>query len=57
MVNIYCYTWNLFLAPQGLADSTCGYHAIKNGNYMLKLLKSKNFNLPSKKIFNNFFKF
>ena len=44
MVNIYCYTWNLFLAPQGLADSTCGYHAIKNGNYMLKLLKSKNLN-------------
>lgn len=44
MVNIYCYTWNLFLAPQGLADSTCGYHALKNGNYMLKLLKNKNYN-------------
>ena len=39
MVNIYCYTWNLFLPPQGLADSTCGYHAIKNGNLMLKILR------------------
>ena len=44
MVNIYCYTWNLFLPPQGLADSTCGYHAIKNGNIMLKLLKEGKFN-------------
>ena len=34
MVNIYCYTWNLYLPSQGLADSTCGYHAIKNGMRM-----------------------
>lgn len=44
MVNIYCYTWNLYLPSQGLADSTCGYHAIKNGNMMLKLLKEGQFN-------------
>ena len=38
MINIYCYNWNLKLYPQGLIDSNCGYHAIKNGNSMLKIL-------------------
>ena len=40
MINIYCYTWNLFLPPQGVIDSTCGYHAIRNGNLMLDLLNN-----------------
>lgn len=44
MIKIYCYTWNLFLPSQGLADSTCGYHALKNGNLMLKILREGQFN-------------
>jgi|SaaInlStandDraft_6_1057023.scaffolds.fasta_scaffold14997_3 hypothetical protein len=44
MINIYCYTWNLFLPPQGVIDSTCGYHAIRNGNLMLNLLNNSKIN-------------
>ena len=44
MINIYCYTWNLFLPPQGVVDSTCGYHALRNGNLMLKLLNNSQIN-------------
>jgi len=44
MINIYCYTWNLFLPPQGVIDSTCGYHAIRNGNLMLDLLNNSKIN-------------
>ena len=40
MINIYCHNWNLELSPQGLIDSNCGYHAIKNGNTMLNLLNN-----------------
>jgi len=44
MINIYCYTWNLFLPAQGVIDSTCGYHAIRNGNTMLDLLNNSSIN-------------
>lgn len=44
MINIYCYTWNLFLPPEKIIDSTCGYHAIRNGNLMLNLLKNSKIN-------------
>jgi len=44
MINIYCYNWNLKLSPQGIIDSNCGYHAIKNGNAMLNLLNDSNIN-------------
>tara|TARA_B100000902_G_scaffold396420_1_gene457370 strand:- start:10015 stop:10707 length:693 start_codon:yes stop_codon:yes gene_type:complete len=50
MINIHCYTWNFFLPPQGVIDSTCGYHAIRNGNLMLKLLNN------SKIDYNNYIK-
>ena len=40
MINIYCYNWNFKLSPQGIIDSNCGYHAIKNGNAMLNLLNN-----------------
>ena len=42
MINIYCYNWNFKLSPQGIIDSNCGYHAIKNGDAMLNLLNSSN---------------
>ena len=38
MIKLTCHTWNSFLPKQGLFDSTCGYHAIRNGIRMLKLL-------------------
>ena len=38
MIKITCHTWNSFLPKQDLFDSTCGYHAIRNGISMLKLL-------------------
>ena len=38
MVQIYCYNWNLYLPPEGIFDSTCGYHALRNGNEMLSIL-------------------
>ena len=38
MIRLTCYTWNSYLPKQELFDSTCGYHAIRNGIYMLKLL-------------------
>ncbi len=44
MIKIYCYNWNFKLPPQGIIDSTCGYHAIRNGNMMLDLLNSSNLN-------------
>ena len=50
MINIYCYNWNLKLSPQGIIDSNCGYHAIKNGNVMLNLLNTSNIN------YNNYLK-
>lgn len=38
MIKLTCHTWNSFLPKQGLFDSTCGYHALRNGISMLKLL-------------------
>ena len=38
MIKLTCYTWNSYLPKQELFDSTCGYHAIRNGLCMLKLL-------------------
>lgn len=38
MIKLTCHTWNSYLPKQGLFDSTCGYHAIRNGISMLKLL-------------------
>ena len=48
MIKLTCYTWNSYLPKQGLFDSTCGYHALRNGICMLKLLnenkiRSKNY--------------
>ena len=38
MIKLTCYTWNSYLPKQELFDSTCGYHALRNGICMLKLL-------------------
>lgn len=38
MIKLTCHTWNSYLPKQGLFDSTCGYHAIRNGVNMLKIL-------------------
>jgi len=40
MINIYCHTWNIYLPPQGIIDGNCGYHAIRNGYMMLKILNN-----------------
>ena len=42
MIKLTCYTWNSYLPRQDLFDSTCGYHAIRNGINMLKLLNDNN---------------
>lgn len=43
--NIYYYNWNLYLPPEGIFDSTCGYHALRNGSKMLKILNENNFKI------------
>ena len=45
MIQIYCFNWNLNLPPEGIFDSTCGYHALRNGNEMLSILKINNFKI------------
>jgi hypothetical protein len=42
MIKLTCHTWNSYLPKQELFDSTCGYHAIRNGINMLKLLNDNN---------------
>ena len=38
VLKIHCNTLNLKLTPEGVFDSTCGYHALRNGVKMLNLL-------------------
>tara|TARA_Y100000992_G_C21197853_1_gene458853 strand:+ start:89 stop:775 length:687 start_codon:yes stop_codon:yes gene_type:complete len=38
VLKIHCNTLNIKLPPEGVFDSTCGYHALRNGVKMLKLL-------------------
>ena len=42
MIDIYCYTWNLSMPPEGVFDCTCGYHAIRYGTKMLNILNKVN---------------
>lgn len=44
MIKLTCHTWNSYLPKQGLFDSTCGYHAIRNGISMLNLLNENKIN-------------
>ena len=45
MVQIYCFNWNLYLPPEGIFDSTCGYHALRNGNEMLNVLYKNSYKI------------
>ena len=52
MVQIYCYNWNLYLPPEGIFDSTCGYHALRNGNEMLSILNINDYKIDDNYISN-----